>query len=329
MLPGLTDACDALDGLHEVPLDEVVTEEFAQATTGLAQLEAQVAALRLKVLAAADRRQVADETADTGTDAWAAKLTGDTREVLRGGLLLVQDLQERFHATREAFASGRLSLRQVKVIVWAARQAPLDATAAQIAAAEELMVDKATGDGTRSRRPMNPVRLRQAARRMFEPIDRDLADRHEAILLGREHRNAEALTYFQLCDNGDGTFSGKFTIPELHGHLLKDALERLTAPRRLSRDKQGALVEDTTVQTSNLYETWGAAFCEILEHLPTLGHAANGVTLLVTIALDKLRDGLGSAGSGHRHPDQRRRSPTTGLQRRHRADRPGRQETAH
>ena len=97
---------------------------------------------------------------------------------------------------------------------------------------------------------MNATRLRQAARRMFEPIDSELADRHEAILLGREHRNAEAMTYLMLSDNGDGTFSGRFTIPELHGHLFKHALQRLTAPRRLSRDKRGELVEDRTVDTS-------------------------------------------------------------------------------
>jgi hypothetical protein len=130
---------------------------------------------------------------------------------------------------------------------------------------------------------------------MFDPIDRDLADRHEAILLGREHRNAEATTYFMLSDNGDGTFSGKFTIPELHGHLFRQALERLTSPRQLSRDKSGQEVEDPTWTTSNLYETWGQGLCELLEHLPASGHAANGVTMLVTMELDKLRTGLGAA----------------------------------
>ena len=71
---------------------------------------------------------MAEQTADTGTDAWAAKLTGDTREVMRGGLLLAKDLRERFHHTREAFASGRLKLAQVRVIVNAARQTPPEAT---------------------------------------------------------------------------------------------------------------------------------------------------------------------------------------------------------
>jgi hypothetical protein len=79
---------------------------------------------------------------------------------------------------------------------------------------------------------------------MFAPIDHDLADRHEAILLGRETRTAEAETFLALHDNGDGTFSGRFRIPELHGQLLTQALDRLTSPRRLSRDRAGDPVVD-------------------------------------------------------------------------------------
>jgi hypothetical protein len=141
---------------------------------------------------------------------------------MRGGLRLARLLKEKYSFTREAFASGKLRIAQVRVILNAAEQAPPEATPHQVAIAEELLVAKATGEGTRSGRPMNAKRLRQAARRMFDPVDTDLANRHEAILLGREHRRAEAETYLALHDNGDGTFSGRFTIPELHGHLFRE-----------------------------------------------------------------------------------------------------------
>ena len=55
---------------------------------------------------------------------------------------------------------------------------------------------------------------------MFAHLDADLAARHEAILLGRETRSAEAETFLALHDNGDGSYSGRFRVPELHGHLL-------------------------------------------------------------------------------------------------------------
>ena len=39
----------------------------------------------------------------------------------------------------------------------------------------------------------------------------------------------------------------------------------------------------------------GVAFTEVLEHLPTDGHAANGTTLLITMDLATLQSGLGAA----------------------------------
>jgi hypothetical protein len=164
-------------------------------------------------------------------------LTGTTREQAAGGLRLARLLEERYAATRTAFAAGLLRVDQVRVIVGAAEQAPAEATAAQVAAAEEWLVAKATGAGTRTGRPMDAKRLRQAARRMFAAVDHDLAVRHEAVLLGRETTTAEVETFFALHDNGDGSYTGRFRIPELHGVLLTQVLDRLTAPRRLSRDK--------------------------------------------------------------------------------------------
>jgi hypothetical protein len=224
----------------------------------------------------------------------------DRQHARAGGLRLARLLQETYAATREAFASGDLRIDQVRVIVNAAEQAPAEATPAQVAQAEEWLVAKATGVGTRSGRPMDAKRLRQAARRMFAAVDVELADRHEAILLGRETRTAEAETFFALHDNGNGSFSGKFRIPELHGHLLTQALDRLTSPRRLSRDKSGELIVDETAPGTgggaNVYETQGAALCELIEHLPSTGHGDNACEVLVKIDLDALLTGLGVAG---------------------------------
>ena len=119
----------------------------------LAGVESRAAALRLALSAEADRRRVAEETAETGTDAWLARWTGSTREQAAGGLRIARLLQERYAVTREAFAAGDLRVDQVRVIVNAAEQAPAEATPAQVAAAEEWLVAKATGAGTRSGRP--------------------------------------------------------------------------------------------------------------------------------------------------------------------------------
>ena len=91
---------------------------------------------------------------------------------MAGGLWIAKALQEKYAATREAFAAGRLRSSQVRVIVQAADRAPAGVTADQLREAEESLVAMATGDGSRSGRPMNAKRLRQAARRMFETTAR-------------------------------------------------------------------------------------------------------------------------------------------------------------
>src|SRR5262245_2426799 len=296
----VADAVGRLELAGAAAVERLSDDALGDSVAGLVRLESRAAALRLALSAEADRRRVAEHTAETGTDAWLARLTGSTREQTAAGLRIARLLEERYVATREAFAAGRLRVEQVRVIVNAAEQAPVEATAAQVSAAEAWLVAKATGDGVRSGRPMDAKRLRQAARRMFATVDHDLADQHEAILLGRETRTAEAESFLALHDNGDGSFSGRFRTPELHGHLLSQALDRLTAPRRLSRDPAGGLVVDESAPGTdcgaNLHETRGSAFCELLEHLPTRGHAGTAVEVVVTMKLDALLTGLGAAG---------------------------------
>ena len=236
---------------------------------------------------------MADETAATGTDAWAAQLTGSTAAVMRGGLWLARVLEEKYDATREAFAAGGIIEAQVKVIVKAGEQLPAQVTDEQRAVAEAALVAKAV-DG------MDARGLRQAARRMLAVISAELADVHEATQLEAEERRAEQETWMILEDRGDGTYFGKFVIPELHGQMLLASLERLSSPRRLANNQAGALVSDPTLPGDgpglNRYEHLGFAFTELIEHLPTHGHA-DGVaaTLVVHLDYDKLLDQVGSA----------------------------------
>ena len=288
----ITAAQQSIDAAAAVPTGTVDSDELSESLAGLVALESQVAALKLSVLAEVDRRRVADATGDTDTAAWAAKLTGTTRGVMAGGIWLARLLQDKYDATRVAFAAGGINEAQVRVIVRAAEKLPGAVTEEQRREAEEALVDKAV-------QGMNARRLRQVARRMVEVISRDPADRHETDQLEDEEEAAERETWMTLRD-GDGTVSGRFTIPELHGHLLRAALERLTSPRRLSRNRAGDPVVDDTLPGAgpglNWSEQLGAAFTELLEHLPTEGHGAVAATLLVKLDHQHLLDGLAGAG---------------------------------
>ena len=134
-----------------VPVGSLQGGELGEALVGLAGLESQVVALKLAVLAEADRRRVAAAAGAADTGAWAARLTGSTRAVMAGGLWLARLLAERYAATRVAFAAGAIGVDQVRVIVRSAERLPAAVTPAQRAEAEAVLVAKASG-GMNARR---------------------------------------------------------------------------------------------------------------------------------------------------------------------------------
>lgn len=282
----------AIDAAAAVPPQAVRYADLPNALATVAALENRLAALKLELLAEADRRRLAEEEAATGTDAWAARLTGSTRSVMAGGLWLVNLLQNRYHHTRDAFARGQIDPDQVRVIVRAGEKIPDQVTDTDRAEAEYALVRKAVNG-------IDAKRLRHHARRMLEAIDKKLADAHEAKQLREEEDRAERETWLNLTDNADGTFTGRFLIPELHGHLLRNYLERLSAPTRWSRNKNGDLVDDPTTPGTgpghSFTERMGLALTELLEHLPTDGFGPVGADLLITIDLENLQTGLGHA----------------------------------
>lgn len=275
-----------------VPARSLGDFELSDSIAALAELESMLTAYKLELLAEADQRELAEREAAANSGAWAAQLTGSTAAVMRGGIWLAKMLRERYEHTRVAFATGKINEAQARVIVKAAERLPGQITETERFQAEENLVAKAVAG-------MNAKNLRRAAKRMLDKVRDDLSDQHEAEETRREEAGAENETWFGIWDNGNGTYSGKFTIPELHGRLLATILDKLTAPRRLSRNKKGEPVTDESVEAGFLlswYEHAGLAFCELLEHLPTEGHHGVGATLLVKIDHQHLRDGLASAG---------------------------------
>lgn len=103
----------------------------------------------------------------------------------------------------------------------------------------------------------------------MEVVEADMArvDEHENSLVRDVEAAALAKTRLTLHDNGDGTVSGHFTVPELHGHLLRKILESMTAPRRGKLGASESQVGEGGIRTDR-HRACGQAFCELLEHLP-------------------------------------------------------------
>ena len=271
---------------------EVLIEETARQQRVLAEL-----GLRLARVAEESRAHEGSAATDTG--AWLAKLTGSSAAVMRGGLWLARMLDERYPSVRQAFAAGGLGEEHVRVIVRAAEKMPTEVTEAHREEAVSALVEDAVA------RRMNLKTLRRRARRMLDIVDRAYADRHESSLLTDEEEAAERATSMVMSDNRDGTWSGRFVLPDLAAHLLLTTLEHLSSPRRMSRNRAGELVDDETIADITdahmglAYDVkLGQALVELCEHLPTDGHAQHGrvgATIAVHIDHEHLLDGLAAA----------------------------------
>lgn len=84
LVAAVLDARAALQAARHAGPASVGGRDLEQALVELTELESQVTSLRLQLAAEADERGLAGAAAATGTDAWLAKLTGETREVIAG-----------------------------------------------------------------------------------------------------------------------------------------------------------------------------------------------------------------------------------------------------
>jgi hypothetical protein len=182
--------------------------EQRQALVQLKALEEQIAELRLRVLVSADRNQIGAESGATSTAAWLASATNATRAECARDVALATALDERFEATRQALAQGRIDVGRARVIVAA--------------------VDRLTSDyddlpeGTRARAEAHLLELAQRydavvlarlGKRVFGVVCPAAADVAEGELLAREEERAARLAYLSLHDNADGTVDGRFRLP--------------------------------------------------------------------------------------------------------------------
>jgi hypothetical protein len=86
-------------------------------------------------------------------------------------------------------------------------------------------------------------------------------------------------------------------VPTLHGHLLRKILESMTAPRRSRLGASEAQSGPAQGPCTDWDRARGAAFCELVEHLPTDHlHPRTAATLVVTIHDDALRGTLAAGG---------------------------------
>ncbi len=283
---GVAEMHSLLDRMHARVATPLASAEYANLVTELDRAARRVEALKLKVLAAADRAGAARQAGFTGTDAWTARHTNTSRSRAARAVALATELEAGHDTTVEALDDGLVSPAHAAVILQAASELPAGVTPEQRQAVETALVAKA--------QRFTPEQLRRLARRAVEEVESDQAvvDAHENELLRTEEEAAREKCSLTFHDNEDGTATGHFTVPTMAAAILRKVIESMTAPRRM---------RPTTGHEGDRSFDWrhrrGLAFAELLEHLPTEHlHPRTAATIVVTLDHSVLTGALKTAG---------------------------------
>jgi len=254
----------------------------------LTRLEAQLSALRLRVMAVSDDVALAEGARDV-----AALLSHETRTDFtanRRDLALAEALDRRWVGVAAALGAGDLNVAQAQVITHALDELPSERVSADLLAqAEAHLVTEAAHFG--------PRELRVLGRRVLDIVAPEIGEQHEAEQLAAEERRAARRTSLVSKRLGDGTTRITINLPDALATRLHTYLEAFTSPRHSSADAHG-LGEGDRIPVDRKR---GQAFCALLEAVdPTRlpAHGGDATTLIVTVTLDALGKDLGTAELG-------------------------------
>ncbi|SDK86826.1 HNH endonuclease [Nocardioides sp. YR527] len=286
------DAIDAALNAIESALHELLATDPAYWRTGqkkdllerLEKLQAQQAALKLRVLASAG--DIAEETGAKDASGWMRTELLVDKAVARSQMKLAAGVAK-YDLVAAGLAEGVVSQDKARVITQAldAIEADPAASAEDLILAEKLLVDYA------GRLTANELRI--VGKRILAEIDPERFEAAEAKALQREEEHAQRRTFYSSRDNGDGTIDIHARVSRAVGLRLRTLLDSLAQPRKLSAEDKGRKVPYD--------QLLGQAFARVIEtydvdQLPR--HGGHGTTVFITMSLDQLRADLGTAALG-------------------------------
>ena len=257
------------------------TVEKAEALRALTVVSSRIEELKLRVLASAG--DVAEQTGARDAAAWlahAARLEGsDTRRDSR----LATALEERWHVVAAGLRGGTVNTAQARVIVRALDDLPEDLVTPEVRALAEIrLVDLASEFG--------PRQLRILGRRVLEVVAPEVAEEVERKLLERGNARAERSTYLTTRRNGDGTTDLRVRLADTAADRLLTYVQAFTSPRRTP--SPGQIESDRRPYDQKLGHAF-VAFLESVDPKRMPLHGGDATTVIVTLDLETLRNGLG------------------------------------
>lgn len=287
-----------LEGLRQspVPVWSMSPQDKQHTLTTLATAQAQLEAMRLEVLLAADRDEAAIDPGDRNAADWTARATRQTRASARADLTLAEDLDERYPVVGAGVRAGMVRVDQARAILRGLNLLPTSGEFAvdadQRRRAEEHLVDLADSHDAKA--------LEQLARRIYSVVCPEHADHYEGRMLEAEEARAARKVTLEMHEDHQGVVHGRFRLPRLHGHMLCKQLQAIMSPLRPDApDTCDAAAERTERDSRPLPVRRGEALCELIERtsasdLPQTG--GGDATVIVTMTLPDLLGQLDRAG---------------------------------
>ncbi len=281
VLAGITRIETTLSDLTTAPVWSLTTSQTRDALIAATRVQAQLVELEARLLTHAEATDAGVETGATSTANWLAHAMRATRPEVHRRVRLATALAQH-QITREAMSLGHVLAEQATVITSAVDTLPEDTDVRE--QCEKHLVARAEHHDARS--------LRILGRHVLEVVDPEAADAHEAALLEKQERDAEKKTSFSMREVGDGTWQGRFTLPDLEAAALRKALMALAAP------KHQRATGGTYDHQQPSREKLGQAFAEYVMRYPAdkLPHTGGlNATVVVTMPYETLLGGLKSA----------------------------------
>jgi hypothetical protein len=273
----------ALKSTADVQVMFMTPAEKKAALVELTRVEAQVAGLRLRVMAVAD--DVALEEGARDVAALLTHHTGTDAGVNRRDLALAAALDQRWNVVAVALGQGGVNVAQAQVITRALDELPAEKVGPELMGqAEAHLVEQATHFG--------PRELRHLGRRILDHIAPEIAEAYEAEQLAREETRAERNTSLTSRRLGDGSTRITIHVPDSCAARLHTYLEAYTSPRHHGFGEGDRIP---------IAKRRGQAFCALLEALDPKrvpAHGGDATTLIVTVSLEELRQELGAGELG-------------------------------
>ncbi len=230
-----------LDKIH-VRLGEPGARVTSADIEEVERIARRVEAVRLALVAAADRQHAHRRAGHTSTASWVASATRTGGADAQRDVVLATALDAGLEQTRAALQAGDMSGRSAGIIAGAMGKLPEDLTSIERERVEASLV--------RDAQRMTPGKLRQAALVALAAAERtaeQVADHVEAQLLDEERR-AYALASVTMHDQGNGTTRLSALLPTPAAKTLSKVLQSMTSPRRdhLRKAAESALADGHT-----------------------------------------------------------------------------------